>query len=312
MFDVLFVSASAVQNAPGALLDAQPPVDEPVVLLPSLDLRIDRVDHGLAEQVMTACEPRGTIEVHRQWGSNWGFFRDNVPKKSESEPWAWDPDHAIYSTVALSRLVQPNVISTEYAARVVPTDGTFELHPGPVTGQSSNAWLHESIQKRWLTKADAEALAGLVAAYWPINETLPSRLSRALWNHEFAAQTRDINVRLVIVASALEALVHTDQYRSTGQFCRTTQLAADLGLTFSLADAKEAYSLRSHVAHGDRLASLLPPSNAAVRAVKEQRMVGLLLTMDEILRTAIRRSIETPSFRAVFEDDAHIRARWKI
>jgi len=206
--DVLLVSTATVQQAQREVLLAQLPVNEPVPLLPALGLRVDRVEHDLAQQVMDDCEPKGWSKATRQWGCRWGFFRENPPEKSREQPNAWDPDGLISSTLALSRLIQPNTITTQYAARVIELEGgELEVHPGPVTGRSADAWLHVSTQKRWLTKEDAEALATLLATYWPIKATWPGRIKRALWNHEYTAQTHDFNVRLVIVASALEGLV---------------------------------------------------------------------------------------------------------
>jgi len=234
-------------------------------------------------------------------------------RKSREQPFAWDPDEAIYSAVALSRLVHPNTISTEYAARVICLNsGALEVHPGPVTRRSANAWAHESIKKRWLTRADSKALAVLLATYWPIQAALPRRLRNAFWHHEYATQTRDPNVRLVLVATALEALVHTDRFKSTAQFGRVAQLAAEVGLFFSTTDADDAYDLRSHFTHGDRLASLLDSSDEKQCTAQEQRMNALLVAMEAILRKAIRRGIEDPVFRSVFEDAERIRARWPI
>ena len=309
--DVLLVSTESVGLAPSDTFNdpERCPVSEPVPLLPALNLRLDGVEGELAEKVIDACEPKGSVGV-RQYSCRWGFFREDPPRKSEQEPWSWDPDRAIYTAMALSRIVQPNVICTEYAARIIAEDGTSEIRPGPVTGQSADAWLHESIWKRWLTKTDAETLAALLTTYWPLRDALPGRLRRALWNHEYVAQTHDPNVRLVIASTALEALVHTDQFKSTAQFCRVAPLAAELGVPFSESDAKKAYSLRSHVAHGDRLATLLDPNDPKERATQEANIESLLLALEEILRRGIRRGIENPAFRAVFEDPALIRARW--
>jgi hypothetical protein len=173
---------------------------------------------------------------------------------------------------------------------------------------------------------DARALATLLAVYWPLKDTLPGPLRRALWTHEYAARTHDFNIRLVLVVTALEALVHTQRFQSTAQFRCVARLATELGVSLSVAQSDEAYDLRSHVAHGDRLGSRLPhpPSHppavtadearlrAEARAAEERRMTTLLLTMEEILRKAIRLGIMDPTFRAVFEDPARIRARWPI
>lgn len=175
--DVLLVSTSPVAHARDLLSDpAQHPVSEEVVISPAVALRIDRTDHDLTRQVMDACDPGGT--VNRQWGCAWGFFREDPPR-DPNKPLRWDPDGAMYSAVALSRLVHPNVIGTEYAARVEVEEGRAPgIYPGPVRGRSVHAYLHESIRRRWLTKPEAQELAVLFQRYWQDRSALPKRVTR--------------------------------------------------------------------------------------------------------------------------------------
>jgi hypothetical protein len=211
------------------------------------------------------------------------------------------------------------VAGFEVSTEVRLAAGAFEIHP--ISWDNPRAYLHDFVRRRWLTKLEADALGVLFRTYWPLKDALPSRIKRALWNHEYASRTRDFNIRLVIVASALEALVHTDRRNSTGQFLRTVQIAHDLDLAFSEADGEDAYDIRSEVAHGNRLASIIKqdPQTSEGDSVASmtgkhtaRRMEGLLLSMEEILRTAIRRAIEQAPFRELFADDDRIRAKWPI
>ena len=74
----------------------------------------------------------------------WGSYRDSPPEES-SGSLTWDPDRALYSAVAVSMLVHPNTISTEYAARVQTfEDGDVWVSPGPVRGYSAQTFAHLS------------------------------------------------------------------------------------------------------------------------------------------------------------------------
>jgi hypothetical protein len=225
----------------------------------------------------------------------------------EDQPYRWDPDQAIRTAMVLSRLIHPTEVGTEYAARVVVSaEGAIDvISPGPVSGHSEKAYLSPAQQKRWLTKQDGIELRELREKYLAAKATLPERVGRALWNHEYGACIYFLNARWAIMTTALEALVHTDRHQSTRQFvARSTALAAEVGVAFTEADADEAYQLRSAWVHGAAL-SIKHPAG-------DDRPFELGSRMEAVLRGSIRRAIEDVSFQAIFADDVTIRARWPI
>jgi hypothetical protein len=303
--DVLLTSTSANQEAPDELLSKDPPIEVAVSLSP--DLRLEWLDPGIDEKILDACEPRAfRHEATRQWGGSYSFIRENPPVEKD-EPYKWDPDQVIRTAVALSRLIQPTEVGTEYAVRVnVLADGEIEeICPGPIGGHSQKAYLSPAQQRRWLTQRDGLALRELRDKYLAAKATLPERIGRALWNHEYGACIYWLNVRWTVMTTALEALVHTDRYQSTKQFVtRAAALAAEVGVAFTEADADEAYELRSAWAHGAAL-SIKHPAG-------DDHPFELGSRMEAVLRGSVRRAIEDVSFRAIFVDDATIRAKWPI
>jgi hypothetical protein len=310
VMDVLLVSTSPVLHARHVVNDHDKrtwPVHERVDLLPGRGLRIDLVDHELAETVMTECEPKAMSKAFRQWGCAWGFFRDSPPNP---DSYSWDPDHVILTAVVLSRLVQPNVINTEYAARLVRRAGQpIEVHPGPVTGPSAAIYAHDSLEKRFLTKSDALALARLLEAYYSIGQ-LPPRVSNAMWAYEHLVREESFNKRFVSAATALESLTHEGRSNSGWQFRRTSLLASEMGVSLSLDDTDIAFDLRSHVAHGGRFATLLDAADDMHNEKQQTVMTDLLLKMEETLRRSVRRAIEDDAFRSLLDDPKAIVQRW--
>ena len=106
----------------------------------------------------------------------------------------------------------------------------------------------------------------------------------------------------MLVATALEALVHVDQYGSTRQFkCRVSQLATELGVAgMSISEAERAYMHRSKLAHGQHLGQLSSPDRL------------LYESMEATLRLAIIRAIEDDRFASVLKDSEKIKKRWPV
>jgi hypothetical protein len=204
--------------------------------------------------------------------------------------------------VALSRLVHPTSISFRYAARIICADNekVEEIVPGPVTGHGADANVPTEGHRDWLITGDLDALK-LLVHHLPLSH-LPPRVWRALWYHEYAARTRHIDVRWTFIATALEALVHTDRPNSTRQFVeRVSRLALDLGsCEFTEDDAAAAYDCRSSLSHGQGLSGL----------TREKQQ--LYERMDAVLRQALMRSIQEPEFAKTFATDGAIRSRWPL
>lgn len=138
-----------------------------------------------------------------------------------------------------------------------------------------------------------------------MSQALPPRVHNALWHHEYAVRTYYLDYRWTLVCTGLEALVHTDRGRSTTQFKRRVpQLASELGISISEADADEAYDSRSRLAHGD---SFLV-TGASQRPSTSQ--LQLYDRLEDTLRKALLRSMRDKSFGDIFRDDNRIRKYW--
>jgi hypothetical protein len=111
----------------------------------------------------------------------------------------------------------------------------------------------------WLDEDDIAALRDL----WSRADlsSLPDRLKRALWYHEYAARTNHIAVRWVLLTIGVEALINTRQDDVTRQFIvRFSALARKFcGIDISHTRAEKIYDLRSKIAHGEGLPGLTDP-----------------------------------------------------
>ena len=131
---------------------------------------------------------------------------------------------------------------------------------------------------------------------------LPDRASRALWYHEYAVRTYYVEIRWVLVSTALEALIHVGKRDSGRQFkSRVSQLANELGVRgFGVAEAEAVWSHRSTLAHGQMLGQLSEP---------DRRLYEL---MEMTLRLAIPHALEDDQFAATLKDGEEIKKRWPI
>lgn len=151
------------------------------------------------------------------FGQLYTFWNDNPANPLEFN---WDPDQSLATAVALSRLIHPTSIDFEYAARVIlgPDNHIKRIIPGSVVGLRMDAYVVPSAARNWLTDSDASALGSLLIDFYATSVSLPPRVQRALWNHEYAFTIQWMEVRWTVVATALESLIHTDRRRSTKQF----------------------------------------------------------------------------------------------
>jgi hypothetical protein len=207
----------------------------------------------------------------------------------------WDEGEQLQVAAGLSRLCNPTSIRLEYAARVyapgVRHRTDYQIQPALIAGHGNQAFIPDPTGRNWLTANDVRDLPALAASF----SNAPDRVRRAAWFHEYAARVEHVPVRLTLAASGIEALVHVERIRSTRQFVAgATGLAIDCGLTFTEAQAADAYDQRSRYAHG-----------ATVRAAPPQIMIDL----ETVLRAAIRRALLDPTYGAVFGSDASVRAR---
>ena len=115
-------------------------------------------------------------------------------------------------------------------------------------------------------------------------------------------RTYYVEIRWVLVSTALEALIHVEQRRSTQQFkCRVSQLAKELGVSeLGPSEAERAYMHRSTLAHGQKLGQL----SDADRKLYE--------SMETTLRVAVLKAIEDAKFWGILSDPEEIKKRWPI
>ncbi len=275
------------------LVEAHPPLQHFQL---ANDIWITELDYHLAEEVMDCCEPRvfGMPKPVRQSPQLYAFVRLNC---AEGSIWDWHPDQQLEQSVALSRLVHPTSIPLSLHAKISVDSNAKLLELIPIETALHGAWIADPDGRDWLTEDDARQLRDL-AARLPLS--VPKRVSRALWYFEMAARNYFADIRWTLVATGLEALVHTDKERSTYQFkTRTSKLADFLKMTKFTSDAALSfYDLRSQLSHGQGLGTL---------AVAQQE---LYREGEDVLRAILLRAILDASFASTFADSASIVLNW--
>jgi hypothetical protein len=290
---IIHVNQGLFTAAPGQVQSHPPVVDYRL----SDDLEITRLDNDLANKIMELCEPNcyGIYRPVRQFAQLYSFVRTGPPSETVFN---LKSDGRLEMCIALSRLIHPTSVGFAFHVQLnLGSKGELtESIPIFSDGHATGAWTAEA-GRDWLTQEDAAKLKDLVARL-PL--AIPPRVSHALWYHEFTAKNYYGNVRWVLVATALEALVHTRKESSTYQFkTRTAKIAAAVGLPeFSQSEAGSFYDLRSQLAHGQEVGSL-SPSNLALYQLAEN-----------LLRKILVKAIVEPSFAATFAADTAVEKNW--
>lgn len=262
------------------------------------DVYIDILPRELSNSIIKACEPAGYKSGQRKFDQLYSFVRHNPPNPNEP---LWDSDQRLQNCIALSRIVHPTSISFRHAARVITNqDGSLnKIIPGPVSGLGAHAFVVDE-DSNCLTESDAEDLKKLIEAF----EKKPPKdpIARAMWLLEYAFRIYEIDVRWTLIATGIEALIHTDRHASTKQFVeRIQKLSIDVGAgTIKEAEAKDMYHRRSSLAHGQGLEGLT------------QKKKILYKKMEEILRRTIRKSILDQPFNDFLSDKNEIKNKWPI
>jgi hypothetical protein len=266
------------------------------------DLWIGRIEGEAAKIIFDLNEPsfHGTPKPVIQYAQLYAFVRE---KQGIAAPYEWDKDGKLQNCVAFSRLLVPTSVSFRYAARIrYNTDHSIaDISPADIRGVPIDTFLSTIPPERdWLTEADGVRLRTLLARM--DSKPLPSRANRAFWYHEYAVRTYYVELRWVYVATALESLIHVSREFSGLQFReRVAQIAAELGVpSFGVDEAKQAYHLRSQLAHGQQLGALAPADRQ------------LYDSMEEVLRRALLRSLEDDAFADTLGDDQKIKKRWPV
>jgi hypothetical protein len=286
------------------------------------DVSLEHIGRADAQLVQFACQPRGhyffPVGAPNQVYS---FVRRMPASEHEDHPYRWDPEGVLGDSLSLSRLVRDNGFSKQYAARITDyEDGEQQVVYLPWS-EDAVIWRLDR-RREYLDGPEAEELARLLASYWEIGDEMPPRIARALWRADYVPRFRWADLALSFVVSGLEALLTVEQTRFTRNFKRrTAALAEELGVEgVDQAFAERMYKGRSEWVHGAHVSLFAPPRPAGIEDPRpsgpesEEGRARLddVALLQALLRTAIRRCIEDPGFRAVFDDDAAIRERWPV
>jgi hypothetical protein len=285
----------------------------PVAL--TADVRLERLEHALAERLLRATELRGeNFEllahdpvVHSYVREVWAYG-DPPPKKM----YGWDPDGRIYECLVLSRLVRDNNTSCEHAVRqLINGDDSDKLVPMSSFESHVAYRLHPAVQG-WLDAGEAARLGALLASYNTAG--VPQRVKVAIRRLESVARERFLEAALPLAVGTAEALLKVEQAYAkkhagadyaTQQFIqRVPAVAAEVGTAITEAQCKVLYSDRSALVHGGHVDLSKPHRLTAF----ENGFAALV----ETLRGAVRRALEDPAFSSTFLNDSSITARWPV
>jgi hypothetical protein len=282
------------------LLATLPPVTHRVQAISGL--WIERLDFELAKAIMDTCEPKtlGVMAPVRQFAHMYAYVRELHPQTSTI---GWDEDHRLSRLMAISRLVHPTYVGLRYAARVSQDNDSLRIVPAEIHGLALDTFLSPSHKRDWLTNEEAELAVEVDAKSELFPQgVFPRRVSRALWYYNYAQKTYYADLRWTLIATALEALIHTGTRGSTKHFThRVPALAADVGAVALTTDECEAaYDFRSRLSHGDGFLSDMPAAD-----------ISLYDKLEETLRLSILKAFREPDFAKLFLHDATIAAQWK-
>jgi len=280
-------------------MDSEPPVATPYQL--AADMSILRIEAETCRTIFDLSEPsyQGLPKPVVQFAQLYSFVREIT---GPAVPFEWDKDGRLQTCVAVSRLLLPTTISLRYAARIrYNTDKSIsDVSPADIRGVAIDTFLSDQPKRDWLTNTEADRLKHVIGRMDA--KPLPPRANRAFWYHEYAVRTYYVELRWVYIATALESLVHIGRELSGLQFReRVSQMAAELGIKhFGPAEAKQAYHMRSQLAHGQQLGGL---------AMADRQIYD---AMESVLRGALLRCIEDDAFADALGDDQKLRKRWPV
>ncbi|OWY71561.1 hypothetical protein B7486_07690 [cyanobacterium TDX16] len=266
------------------------------------DLWVGHIDG--TDMIMTACEPAGyRFSPHRQFSAYYAIVNE---RPSEPEEYRWDPDQRLVRVLAFSRLIHPTPTGYDYAARV-RRDREGRVKQVILFG-GLNAYSDE--EREWLTRAEWNDVVKLINVYENTNGAACRRLHSAIWYREKLATEYYLDVRWVLLATALESiigiwLVDRSRKRLPGVSRRfvvgVSRLADSCDVPFSESEAEIMWKRRSSLAHGqgwpvDSLREGEPSDDIHKRA-------------EDLLNVAICKMIRDLSFRSHFVEDRAL-AKW--
>lgn len=316
--DITLCAAETSDSVTPEEFRAHPPVGAPGRLFPNAVPEVGLGDgtkllalpRDEAEEIMTACTPRGVnFDPIRQFSQRYSFVRERTLEEIEDNYFNPDEDGKLYDALSLSRLIRDHGFSLQYTARVIDhIDGKRTI--AYRASSEGNAAYRLVPGREWLDGPEAEELAILLAA--KRSAELPPRLTRAMWRSEYATRIGWADVMLPTLIGGLEALLKVGRGQLTTQFKhRATALAAELeidGIDEHLCG--RMYDGRSDWVHGSHVWLFGREGRQGPTDADERQALEEIAKMRDLLRAAIRWAIEDPEFRAIFTDDDALEERW--
>jgi hypothetical protein len=266
------------------------------------DIWVERLDERLAKNIQQACEPPHYNISGKPRDRHLYAFVRRVPKVEKTNNEGMSD---LFTTVAISRLINPTSTGERYCAKVFH----FGLDDSAIQaiqfrGISPDIFLPRN-PRDWLSVEDGEHLRKLMP--WVSQKPMHGRVHRAYWYHEYAMRSYYLDARWTLVVSGLEALVNVEVQNVRQQFrVRVKQIAEELQIKISTAELNKAYTLRSKLVHGETFLFGLQTE------LPNDQQGELYEKLELVLRKTVRRCLEDEQFSDSFRDDRAVTKRWKV
>jgi len=271
------------------------------------EIWIETFDAEFAKRVMGACEPPNHLMANIMSDAHLYAFVRKIPETLPPPDTVMPAQHyhlpALFTVIALSRLIRPTSTGDRYVARVFPYGDDPAIQAVQVKGVCADVFLGDS-SADWLTTEDGEELRQLMP--WVSEDRkMHDRIHRAFWHHENAMRTYYLDTRWTLVMAGLEALLNVEDSNVRFQFkSRASRLATELGLNLTPDEAHDAFTVRSKLSHGQ---SFLFGVGAILAPDKHRPLYDKLETL---LRRAVKRCLTDARFADHFLDAAAVNTQW--
>jgi hypothetical protein len=266
------------------------------------DIWIERLNERLAKNIQQACEPPHYNISGHPWDRHLYAFVRRAPKVEKTNN---EGIGDLFTTVALSRLINPTSTGERYGAKVFHYGlDDSAIQAIQFRGISPDVFLPKN-PRDWLSVEDGEHLRKLMP--WVSQKPMHGRVHRAYWYHEYAMRSYYLDARWTLVVSGLEALVNVEEQNVRKQFSvRVRQIADELQVKLGPSELNKAYTLRSKLVHGETFLFGLETE------IPKDQQSDLYERLELVLRKTIRRCLEDEEFSDHFRDDKAVKQRWRV
>lgn len=271
-------------------------------------LALVALDPDELSTIKMACYPPGLPAVRPADVTSCPYtFVRSAPPTGDPGELVWDRDQFLRLAIAISQLVRPTSVSSEFSAQIERVDG--RLVRVTHSRRCAQTYVTDTDSPPWFTQAEAAALQDLLSSYWslaPEMRSAGSRLGNALWFHAGLCQSYYVEIRLMYAVTALEALINTSTQQATKQFTtRLPLVAEEVDEEVTKTQASKIYDARSKAAHGS-------PTVLGAEVAKRKKSLDQLELTERILRKLLLRGFAEKEFQAVFSSSDEVDKRWRV